>query len=250
MKVEQLDRRILQTIFLQLQKHFALLRYLLFSSIATTPINDTPNNNSASSPPTNRNPTLTALSISCADEPPVRLSTPEGTVGSLRAKTDNFTNANFQSSPNTRKAPPTKVQNLTSRISKLEKLIADKIATYTSINAGIHSQNFFLCDKIRQLEASKSHAIIWKFPSVKFVFDSAKLARQSSDPLVEPVTGFFRSPTLRTQPHGNNFFCQILPLLYWTRYGQECINSIHPFPWCLRQPAPMALVEAHQHWNL
>ena len=42
--------------------------------------------------------------------------------------------------------------------------------------------NTFLYVKIRQLEASNSDAKIWKIPSVKFVFDSAKVARPSSDP--------------------------------------------------------------------
>ena len=42
------------------------------------------------------------------------------------------------------KLPRTTVQNLTSRICKLEKLFADKIATYTSITAAIPSQDFFM----------------------------------------------------------------------------------------------------------
>ena len=66
------------------------------------------------------------------------------------------------------------MQNLTSTFSKLEKLIADEIATYTSMFAGIHSQYFLLYNKNRQLEAGDSDTTIWKIPSVKFVFDSAK----------------------------------------------------------------------------
>ena len=102
------------------------------------------------------------------------------------------------------------VQNLTSRISKLEKIIAEEIATYTSITAGIHSQYFFLYDKIRQLEPGHSDVIVWKILSVKFVFDSAKVARPSSDPLIEPATSF-SSPIFRTQPHGYNFFIKFFP---------------------------------------
>ena len=48
------------------------------------------------------------------------------------------------SSTNTRDGPLTTVQNLSSRNSKLEKLITDEIATCTSIVAGIHSQYFFI----------------------------------------------------------------------------------------------------------
>ena len=83
-------------------------------------------------------------------------------------------------------------------------------ATYTSITAWIHSRYFFLYDKIRQLEADNSDAIIWKIPSVKFVFDSSKVARPSSDPLVEPATSF-SSPISRTHPHGYNFFVRFYP---------------------------------------
>ena len=87
--------------------------------------------------------------------------------------------------------------NLTSRTCKLEKLFADEIPAFSSITAVIHSQYFFLNDEIRQQEASISDAIIWKIPSVKFVFDSAKVALPSSYPLTEPTTSF-SSPTFRT----------------------------------------------------
>ena len=210
LKVEQLDWRILQPIVVQPRNDFALLRYLLFCSIGTTPINDTSFTNSTLSPATNPNPTSAALPIPCTDEPPVSRSDLEGAAVSPRAKTNNFANAKFQSSPNTREAPPTTVQKLTSRISKLEKLFAVEIPTYTSITAGIHSQYLFLPDKIRQLEAGNLDAIIWKIPSVKFVFNSAKVARQSSDPLNEPATSF-SSQLCRTHPHGYNFFVKFYP---------------------------------------
>ena len=51
---------------------------------------------------------------------------------------------------------------------------------------------------------------MWKIPSVKFVFDFAKKARPSSDPLIEPATSF-SSPILRTHPHGYNFSIKIYP---------------------------------------
>ena len=74
----------------------------------------------------------------------------------------------------------------------------------------IHSQFLFLYDKIRQLQAGNSDAIIWKIPSVKFVFDSAKVVRPSSDPLVYPATSC-SSPIFRTQTHGYNFFVKFYP---------------------------------------
>ena len=69
----------------------------------------------------------------------------------------------------------------------------------------MHSQHFFLYDETRQLEAASSDVIIWKISSVKFVFHSGKIARPSSDPLVE-LARSFRSPIFRTHPHGYNFF--------------------------------------------
>ena len=45
---------------------------------------------------------------------------------------------------------------------------------------------------------------------MKFVFDSAKVARPSSDPLIEPATSF-SSSIFRTHPHGYNIFVKIYP---------------------------------------
>ena len=208
LKAEQVDRKTLQNIVLQLQHNFSLLRYLLFSSVGTIPIGETSVKNSATSPPTNPNsnsnpnPTSTALLLFCAAETSVRPSTPVGAVGPARAESNNAANANFQSSTNKQETPPITAQNLTWRTSKLEKLFADEMALYRSITAEIRSQYFFLFDKIRQLEVGNSDAIIWKIPSVKF-FLLRKVAQPSSDPLIEPATGF-SSPIFRTLPHGYN----------------------------------------------
>ena len=125
LKTEQLDQKTLQLNVLQLQNEFPLLRYLLFSSVRTILTSDTSVTNSTTSPLTNPNPnpnpTSTALLLPCTDEPKFRRSTPEGAVGSPRAKTNNAANAIFLSSPNTREAPPTQMQHLTSRIFKFEK---------------------------------------------------------------------------------------------------------------------------------
>ena len=207
MKAENLDRQALQLIALQLQNDFALLRYLLFSD------EDTAIKDFATSPITNPNPnpTSSAFIPPCTADVQLHRSTPVGARGPSRAKTNNPANAGLQPILNTQEDPPTKVQNLASRICKLEKLFADEITTYTSITAGIRSQYFFPYDKIRQLEPGNSDAIIWKIPSVKFVFDSAKKSRPSSEPLIEQATSF-SSPIFRTHPHGYNFFIKLKPL--------------------------------------
>ena len=197
---------------------FALFRYLLFSPVETISNEVITVRNSATSPLFNPkanpnphpNPTSTALPLSGPSEHKLLRSTPVGAVGPPRTKTNNSANAGFQPTPNTQEAPPTTVQNLTSKICKLEKLFANEISAHTSITAGIHSQNFFSYDKLRQLEPGHSDVLIWKIPSVKFVFDSAKAARLSSDPLIEPATSF-SSPTFRTHPHGYNFIIKLYP---------------------------------------
>ena len=218
LKAEKLDRQILQLVVLQLQNDFAVLRYLLFSSTGTIPNKDvtvkdaatSPSLDTTANPNPNPNPSShlpSAFSLPGPRAPTLRRSTPVGAVGTAKTTTNNTANIDFQPIPNTQE---TTVQNLTSRICKLEKVFANEVSTYTSITAGVHSQYFLLYDKIRQLEPGNSDVIIWKIPSVKFVFDSAKVARPSSDPLIEPATSF-SSPIFRTHPHGYNFFIKLYP---------------------------------------
>ena len=150
------------------------------------------------------------MQFSGPGEPKLRRSTPVGAVGPPKTETNNTANIDLQPTPNLQEAPSTTVQNLTTRIDKLEKLFANEILNYTSITAAIHSQYFFLYNKSRQLEPGNSEDFIWKSPSLKFVFDSAKLARPSSDPLIEPATSF-SSPIFKTHPHGFNFFIKLYP---------------------------------------
>ena len=212
MEAEKLDRKTSQLLVLQLHNDFALLRYLLFVSVGTISNKDIAVKNSATSFLINSNPnsTSTALLFPRAAEPSVRRSTPVGAAGSPKAKTNSSANANFQPTTNAQEAPPITAQNLTSRISKLAKIFAGERATCRYITAGIHSQYFFLYDKIRQLEAGNSDAIIWKFPLLKFLIDSAKVSQPSSDPLTAPATGF-SSSIFRTLPRGYNFVFKFYP---------------------------------------
>ena len=150
LKVEQVDRQTLQLILLQLQNDFALLRYLLFSPVDTIPNKHITVTDSATSPllDSKPNPIPNPASTACTEAPKLRRLTPVGAVGLPRTKTNNTANADFQPIPNTQE---TTIQNLTSRICKLEKLFANEVSTYTSITAGVHSQYFLLYDKIRQL---------------------------------------------------------------------------------------------------
>ena len=134
MKAEHLDRQTLHLIVLQLQNDFALLRYFLFSAVETISNKDIAVKKSATSPliipNPNPNPTSSAFPLPCTDDPKLRRSTPVGAVGPPRAKTNNSANAYFQPTPKTQGAFAITAQNLSSRITKLEKLFADEIATY------------------------------------------------------------------------------------------------------------------------
>ena len=146
LKAEHLDRQTLQLIVLQLQKDFALLRYLFLSPVGPISNKNFTVKNSATSvlfhPKLNPNPNTTssAFPISGLGERKLLRSTPVGAVGPSRTKTNTSVNADFQPTHDTQEAPSTTVQNLTSRICKLEQLFADDVSTYTTITAGIHSQ--------------------------------------------------------------------------------------------------------------
>ena len=167
LKAEKLDRQILQLVVLQLQNDFAVLRYLLFSSpetlpkkditvkdAATSPLIDTtanPNPSANPNPNPNPNPSSqlsSAFSLPGPRAPTLCRSTPVGAVGTAKTKTNNTTNTDSQPIPNTQE---TTIQNLTSRICKLEKLFANEVSTYTSITAGVHSQYFCYTIKFASL---------------------------------------------------------------------------------------------------
>ena len=173
LEAEHLIRQTVQLIVLQLQNDFALLLFLLFSNKNIAVKHSATSHLLNPNPNPIPNPTSSVLPLPCSDDPKLRRSTPVGAVGPPKAKTNNSANAHFQPTPNTQEVPSLTVQNLTSRICKLEQLFTDEITTYTSTTAGIHSQYIFLFDKIRQLEPGNSDVIIWKIPSVKFVFDSS-----------------------------------------------------------------------------
>ena len=76
---------------------------------------------------------------------------------------------------------------------------------------------------------------------MKFVFDSAKVTRRSSDLLTEPAT-IFSSSIFRTQPHDYNFFTKFYPhgigpatgkgaSIFFSVFPGDYINLLQwPFP--------------------
>ena len=151
-----------------MQNDFPLLRYLLFSPVETIPNKNITVKDSATSlllnSNPNPNPMSSAFPLSGPRDHTNLCSTPVVAVGPPRTKTNNTTNAIPQPTRNSQEAPSTTVQNLISRICKLEKMFADELSAYTSITAGIHSQNFFLYDKLRQLDLDMQMSLFGKFP--------------------------------------------------------------------------------------
>ena len=166
LKTEQLDRQTLQLVLLQLQNDFALLRYLLFSNKdfsarrpAASPL---PNPNLNPNP--NPISTSSALPHSGPRDPTLHRPTPAGAVGTAKTKTNNTTETESQPTPNSQEAPSTKLQNLTSRISKLEKFFAKELSSYTSITAGTTPNTFSYTINFASSNLDIQMSIFGKFP--------------------------------------------------------------------------------------
>ena len=93
------------------------------------------------------------------------------------------------------------------QIANLKNCLPRKYQLTHPLLRGCIPNTFFLYDKLLRLDPGNSDVIIWKIPSVKF-YSTAKVARPSSDPLIELATSF-SSPIFQTQPHGYNFFIKL-----------------------------------------
>ena len=112
--------------------------------------------------------------------------------------------------------PPITPSNMLFRISTLEKTVQDDLSRQKSLLSSIHSNYSFLQDKFRQLEAGSSNPLLWRIPSVRFVYDSAKSTHRRSKP-IDDKSSRFCSPVFRTHPYGYNFIVRFHP------YGIETL---------------------------
>ena len=140
--------------------------------------------------------------------------------------------------------PPITPSNMLFRISTLEKTVQDDLSRQKSLLSSIHSNYSFLQDKFRQLEAGSSNTILWRIPSVKFVFDSAKSAHRRSKP-IDDKSSRFCSPVFRTHPYGYNFVVRFHPYGIDTVAGQFATLIFAFFPGdydgILRWPFPKVI---------
>ena len=131
-----------------------------------------------------------------------------------------------------------------SKLDALEKQTKDDLSHQKSILSSIQSNYSFLYDKIRQLEAGSNNTILWRIPSLRFVFDSAKSAHRQSKPIDEKNTGYW-SPVFRTLPYGYNFIVRFHPYGIDATAGQFATLIFAFFPGdydgLLRWPCPKVI---------
>ena len=134
--------------------------------------------------------------------------------------------------------------DIISKLNALEKQTKDDLSRQKSMLSSIQSNYSFLYDKIRQLEAGSNNSILWRIPSVRFIFDSAKSAHRQSKPLDDKTTGY-RSPVFRTHPYGYNFIIRFHPYGIDATAGQFATIIFAFFPGdydgLLRWPFPKAI---------
>ena len=134
--------------------------------------------------------------------------------------------------------------DITSKLNALEKQTTDDLSRQKSLLSSIQSNYSFLYDKIRQLEAGSNNTILWRIPSVRFIFDSAKSAHRQSKPLDDKTTVYW-SPVFRTHPYGYDFVIRFHPYGIDATAGQFATVIFAFFPGdydgLLRWPFPKVI---------
>ena len=147
--------------------------------------------------------------------------------------------------PSSSQTPPSAVSpEIISKINALERQTKDDLSRQKSLLSSIQSNYSFLYDKIRQLEAGSNNTILWRIPSVRFIFDSAKSAHRQSKPIDDKTTGYW-SPVFRTHPYGYNFIVRFHPYGIDATAGQFAALILAFFPGdydgLLRWPCPKVI---------
>ena len=106
-----------------------------------------------------------------------------------------------QSSSSLQTPHPAVSSEINSKFNALEKQTKDDFSRQKSLLSSMQSNYSFLYDKVRQLEAGSNNTILWRLPSVRFTFDSAKSAHRQSKPIDDKTNGYW-SPVFRTHPYG------------------------------------------------
>ena len=106
-----------------------------------------------------------------------------------------------QSSPSLRTPNSAQYPDIISKFNVLQKQTKDDLSRQKSLLSSIQSNYSFLFYKIRQLETGSNNTILWRIPTVQFIFDSTKSAHRQPKPIDDKTTGYW-SPVFRTHPYG------------------------------------------------
>ena len=117
--------------------------------------------------------------------------------------------------------------DIISKFNALEKQSKDDLSRQKSLLSSMRSNYSFLYDMIRQLQAGSNYTILWRLPSVRFIFDLAKSAHRQSEPIDDRSSGYW-SPAFRTHSYGYNLIIEFHPFGIDTAAGQ-CATFIFAF---------------------
>ena len=221
---EKLERQTLQLLVFQLQKDLIFTQNILMNQKTGTPTKqfsiDPPSAGTITNPTVPETHELPQASTSQIilmgnSHTPKSPDLPSSTPCQLPS--------NFQT------PPPAASSDIISKLNALEKQTKDDLSRQKSLLSSIQSNYSFLYDKIRQLEAGSNDTILWRLPSVRFIFDSAKSAHSQSKPIDDKTTGYW-SPVFRTHPYGYNFIIRFHPYGIDTTAGQFATLIFAFFP--------------------
>ena len=237
---EKIERQTLQLLVFQLQKDLIFTQNILMNQKTGT----LPKQFSVDPPSAG---TVTSPTVPETRELPLA-STPQiilmgdSKISTSSALPSSHTPCQASSSPQT---PHSAVSpDMISKFNALEKQTKDDLSRQKSLLSSIQSNYSFLYDKIRQLEAGSNKTILWRLPSVRFIFDSAKSAHRQSKPIDDKTTGYW-SRVFRTHPYDYNFIIRFHPYGIDTTAGQFATIIFTFFPGdydgLLRWPFPKAI---------
>ena len=177
LEFEKLERQTLQLLVLQLQKDLMFTQNILMN-----PKTGTPPKQFSIDPPSAG--TVTNSSVPETQELP-RTSASQiilmGDSKTLESSALASSPIPCQSSSSLQTLHPAVSPDITSKFNTQQKQTKDDLSRQKSLLSSIQSNYSFLYDKIRQLEAGSNNTILWRLPSVRFIFDSAKSAQRQSN---------------------------------------------------------------------
>ena len=118
--------------------------------------------------------------------------------------------------------------DLENRVRQMQEEITKARDSRGTIVSIYRSQFAFLFDRIRASESGGTDTILWKLPSLKLVFDTARSSARLDNAAKDPST-HYNSPVYRTHPYGYNFLVQFYPYGLDSAAGNHASNMFALF---------------------